>query len=262
MNALALAYAGFTLVYPDIVGGTFGENHFSKVRTQQMETYMMRNAQWAALHSSMGMGEPPWSFSPKVACVMLVAAKLHARFAQDGYPWTMIPIAYPDDDMAYGRENATDRGYEWQIGDTMLAVPLYGNDYASAESRDVYLPKGQWMDFDTGKLFAGGQTLKAFPLPVGKTLLFIGGSGVTLEDLRGVVTAVVYPVAAKVSAILTLPDSPEVITINIQGLGAGLKWHTIHVADSHGNAAKVKVEGFGFGFVPKSGETYTVHAVR
>jgi alpha-glucosidase (family GH31 glycosyl hydrolase) len=138
VNSLSLAYSGFPMVYPDIVGGTFGEDHFSTQRTLRMETYMMRNAQWAALHSSMGMGEPPWSFSPRVAKVMLNATKLHARiapylfnnarqFAEDGYPWTMtpLPIAFPDDPQVYGRENATDRGYEWMIGDAMLATPLY-----------------------------------------------------------------------------------------------------------------------------------------
>ena len=41
---------------------------------------MARNAQWAALHSSMGMGEPPWKFSPETAKVMLQAANfMHNR---------------------------------------------------------------------------------------------------------------------------------------------------------------------------------------
>ena len=62
VNALALAYAGPPLIYPDIVGGTFGEKQFDTTVTDRMKTYMMRNAQWAALHSSMGMGQPPWSF--------------------------------------------------------------------------------------------------------------------------------------------------------------------------------------------------------
>lgn len=275
VNSLALAYAGFPLVYPDIVGGTFGEDRFSATRTAVMETYMMRNAQWAALHSSMGMGEPPWSFSPKVAKVMLDAAKLHARFApyifsnarkfaQDGYPWTMtpLPIAFPEDGNVYGHENATDREYEWMIGDAMLAAPLYGNDYATAESRNVYLPKGQWMDFDSGKIYAGGQTLKNFPLPAGKTPLFLGGSGVTLEEVKGVVLAVVYPIATKASAALTLPDSDMAFVVKVQGLSAGTKWYGMIVSDSTGKSVPVTPHGFGFSFVPKPGETYFAKAVR
>ncbi|CAN5760425.1 hypothetical protein BH10ACI4_BH10ACI4_10880 [soil metagenome] len=275
VNSLALAYAGFPLVYPDIVGGTFGENHFSTARTPAMETYMMRNAQWAALHSSMGMGEPPWSFSPKVAKVMLDSAKLHARFvpyffsnarrfAQDGYPWTMtpLPIAFPQDEKAYGHENATDREYEWMIGDSMLATPLYGNDYATVETRNVYLPKGQWMDFDTGTIYAGGQTLKQFALPAGKTPLFIGGSGVTLEEVSGAVHAVIYPVATEANITMTLPGSEQAVTVKVQGLPAGTKWRSVSLTDGNGKSTAVTPQGFGFSFVPMPGITYIAKAAR
>ena len=275
VNSLALAYAGFPLVYPDIVGGTFGEDRFATTRSAKMETYMMRNAQWAALHSSMGMGEPPWSFSPKVARVMLDSAKLHARFvpyifsnarkfAKDGYPWTMtpLPIAFPHDENAYGHENATDRRYEWMIGDTMLVTPLYGNDYDTAKTRDIYLPSGQWMDFDNGKIYAGGKMLKGFALPVGKTPLFIGGSGVTLEEVDGVVRAVVYPVATKSSTTMTLPESERAFTVKVQGLPAGTKWRSISLMDGNGKSVPVTTQGFGFSFVPNAGETYNVRAIR
>jgi len=275
VNSLALASAGFPLVYPDIVGGTFGEDCFSSTRTPKMETYMMRNAQWAALHSSMGMGEPPWTFSPKVAKVMLDSAKLHARFApyifsnarrfaNDGYPWTMapLPIAFPDEAGSYGHENATDRMYEWMIGDSMLAAPLYGEDYATATTRNIYLPAGRWMDFDTGTMYSGGQTLKAVGMPTGKTPLFIGGSGVTLEELGGTVVAVVYPVAINAKSILTLPASEQAFTVSVQGPPAASKWRDVTVTDSKGKTVVVKAQGFGFSFVPRAGETYIVRALK
>lgn len=276
VNSLALAYSGFPLVYPDIVGGTFGEDRFSSTRTAKMESYMMRNAQWAALHSSMGMGEPPWTFSPKVAKVMLDSAKLHERFApyifsnarrfaKDGYPWTMtpLPIAFPLDENAYGRENATKRGYEWMIGDAILATPLYGNDYATAETRDLYLPQGQWMDFDSGKIYTGRQTLKGFTLAPGKTPLFIGGSGVTLEDVDGVVHTVIYPLATReVSVDLTLPDSDTAFTVKVHGLPVGRQWRGIRVMDGGDKSIPVATQGFGFSFVPKAGEIYNIQALR
>jgi alpha-glucosidase (family GH31 glycosyl hydrolase) len=275
VNALGFAYSGLPLVYPDIVGGTFGEARFQASRTPRMETYMMRNAQWAALHSSMGMGEPPWTFKPEVAKVMLDAAKLHARIAPylfsnarrfyaDGYPWTMtpLPVAFPNDLDAYGRENATDRGYEWMIGDAMLAVPLYGDDYATSNTRDVYLPEGQWIDFDSGKLYAGGQMLKGFALPVGKTPLFIGGSGVTLEAIEGVVKACVYPVATKARATLTVPLSETPLTVEVHGLARGVAWSGVAVSDKRGRAVAVTACGHGFGFTPAPGESYMARAVR
>jgi alpha-glucosidase (family GH31 glycosyl hydrolase) len=273
VNALALAYSGFPLVYPDIVGGTFGENHFATERSPKMEMYMMRNAQWAALHSSMGMGEPPWTFSPRVASVMLQAAKLHAqiapyiysnarRFATDGYPWTMtpLPIAFPDDPKSYGREDAHNRAYEWMIGDALLATPLYGEDYAESDTRDIYLPQGEWMDFDTGKLFQGGQTLKGFELPPGKTPLFVGGSGVTLEDRGGGVLICVYPVATHAAADVTLPSGGDSVHVSVKGLGAGVPWKGVSVLDANGHSVKVNASNRAFTFTPEAGGSYRVTA--
>jgi hypothetical protein len=274
VNSLSLAYSGFPLVYPDIVGGTFGEDHFSTQRTPRMETYMMRNAQWAALHSSMGMGEPPWSFSSRVAKVMLSAAKLHARiapylfsnarqFAEDGYPWTMtpLPIAFPDDPQVYGRENATNRGYEWMIGDAMLATPLYGNDYDKANARDIYLPAGQWMDFDTGKIYEGKQMLESFEMPVEKTPLFIGGSGVTIEEIGGSVRACIYPVAKAATVSLTLPENPMAFSVKVHGLEAGVAWSNVSVTNQSGKKVATVLIAHGFSFLPKPGETYEVYAI-
>lgn len=273
VNALALAYSGFPLVYPDIVGGTFGENRFATERSLRMQLYMMRNAQWAALHSSMGMGEPPWSFAPQTAKVMLDAAQLHERiapylysnarrFAHDGYPWTMtpLPIAFPDDHHVYERENATVRGYEWMIGDALLAAPLYGNDYDTANKRDVYLPTGEWMDFDTGKLYSGGQTLKDFALPAGKTPLFVGGSGVTLEDRGGVVLVCVYPVATHAAVSMTLPDGGAPVHVEVSGATAGIAWASVTVKDAEGRAVAVQRVDHGFTFRPRAGTLYRVRA--
>jgi alpha-glucosidase (family GH31 glycosyl hydrolase) len=228
VNALAFAYSGFPAVYPDIVGGTFGEQRFSASRTSRMETYMMRNAQWASLHSSMSMGEPPWTFQPQTAQVMLQAAQLHDRLqpylyamavraSQDGYPWPMtpLPVAFPKDPGVYGRENDKVRGYEWLIGDSLLATPLYGDDYEKAESRDVYLPAGKWMDYDTGKIFSGATTLRNFPLPVGKTPLFVGGSGIVIEKESGAIIARIYPLGAAVVQNYLLPGAEQQTVVNL-----------------------------------------------
>jgi alpha-glucosidase (family GH31 glycosyl hydrolase) len=208
INLLALAYSGLPLGYPDIVGGTFGEKHFDVLETPKMDTYMMRNAQWASLHSSMSMGQPPWSFTnPKVGEIMLQAAKTHerlhpyiysqaVRFAHDGFPWTMtpLPLAFPRDPHVYGRENRTVRGYEWLMGDALLATPLYGDDCGIANTRDIYLPAGKWMDYDSGKVYTGPQLLKAYPVPVEKTPLFVGGTGIVIENRTEGLVVRAYPV--------------------------------------------------------------------
>lgn len=275
VNALAFAYSGFPFVYPDIVGGTFGEQHFKTDRTPRMEIYMMRNAQWAALHSSMGMGEPPWSFSSRVADVMLQSAKLHARLASylysnarkayaDGYPWTMtpLPLAFPKDDQAYGRENSIDRAYEWMIGDALLAAPLYGDDYETANTRDIYLPEGRWMEFDTGKILQGRRMYRNYPLPSGKTPMFIGGSGITLEEIHGKTEVCIYPIAQDSHTTITLPDNPQEILVQLKGLPPETPWRTIRVKDDTGASVVVEKQQYSFSFEPTPGRHYYVEALK
>ncbi|MBI5385405.1 MAG: hypothetical protein HZA90_12070 [Verrucomicrobia bacterium] len=213
INCLAFAYSGFPYAYPDITGGTFGEGRkMPPLNDPRMQAYMMRVAQFDAVNPSMAMGMGPWNFgSPQVEQVMLAAAQLHARLHpyiysaavdayETGFPWTMtpLPLAFPDDPQAYGRETTAVRGYQWMLGPSLLATPLYGNDYATATTRDVYLPAGQWIDYDTGEVHTGPKLLARFPLPVGKTPLFVGGKGVLVwRELPGQsLQAVVYPIAA------------------------------------------------------------------
>ncbi len=213
INGLAFSYSGFANTYPDIVGGTFGEGRkMPPLDSERMQQYMMRVAQYDSVNPSMAVGMGPWNFgSRKVEQVMLAAAQLHARLQpyifsaaldafETGFPWSLapLPLVYPDDAQVHGRENTTVRGYEWLLGPSLLACPLYGDDYWKTETRDVYLPAGKWLDFDTGEMHQGPKLLKGFALPCGKKPLFIGGQGVlVLRDLKtGQLDAKVYPVAA------------------------------------------------------------------
>jgi alpha-glucosidase (family GH31 glycosyl hydrolase) len=247
VNSLALAYAGLPLIFPDIVGGTFGEGHFDTKVTPRMETYFMREAEWAALHSSMAVGQPPWSFkNPRVGEVMLQATRLHerlrpyiysqaVRFVHEGYPWTMapLPVAYPNEPVAYGRENKTDRGYEWMIGDALLATPLYGDDYETATARNIYLPQGIWIDYDSGEHFSGPTLLKNYAMPIGKTPLFVGGTGVLLEETSAGDILRIFPVKRDATTELWGRDAKahSTITMDVKD------WKKLTVIDTTSGAA-------------------------
>src|SRR3546814_19405008 len=84
------------------------------------------------------------------------------------------------------------------IGESLLASPLYGNDYATATKRDVYLPEGKWIDFETGQSFEGPLTLQDYSFPPEKIPVFVGGKGVlvTREHTDSSFIATVYPVQA------------------------------------------------------------------
>jgi alpha-glucosidase (family GH31 glycosyl hydrolase) len=169
---------------------------------------MMRYAEYAAVHPSMSFGYGPWSLGRKdVIEVTRNAAQLHHRLtpyiysaalqaAETGFPYTMtpLPLAYPEDPEVYGLANTTRRSYQWLLGESLMAVPLYGDDYATANSRDVYLPEGRWVEYDTGRMFTGPKTLDDYPLPIGKTPLFVGGKGIVIEEKFGRLLARIYPV--------------------------------------------------------------------
>lgn len=269
VNALALAYSGFPLVYPDIVGGTFGEGHFDLKVTPRMRAYMMRNAQWASLHSSMSMGQGPWTFgNSQLEKVILEAARLHdrlqpylysqaIRFYLDGYPSTMtpLPVAFSDDPNVYGRENEHVRGYEWMIGDALLATPLYGDDYETSTTRDVYLPRGAWMEYDNGRRYEGPQLLRNFPLPPGKTPLFVGGSGIVVEKRGSSLVGRVYPVSTHAEMFFIHPDgvSRTIIRVAVQD------WKDVSVVDSSGRMCPSWWERHALEFTIVPGESYELH---
>ena len=182
INGLAYAYSGFPYVYPDIVGGTgLATGRFGDEDPETLRRYFMRYAEYAALHPSMSFGYGPWNFNEEVVEIAREAAMLHDRLQpftysnaikayETGFPYPMtpLPLAYPDDPGVYGLADTTRRSYQWLIGESLMATPLYGNDYATATSRDVYLPKGKWIEYDSGETHQGPIMLENYPLPIGK----------------------------------------------------------------------------------------------
>jgi len=152
-----------------------------------------------------------------------------------------LPIAYYEDEKVDYRENNVIRGYQWMIGDALLATPLYGNDYETAQTRDVYLPEGTWIDYDTGQTYTGPKLLKAFSLPIGKTPFFVGGTGVVIEKHNESLVCRIYPVAdyadtifyhrdavTESRIIVTDPDwgSPKIVDTDTgQSIKSGLIRH-------------------------------------
>lgn len=211
VNGLSFAYSGFPYVYPDVVGGTRLGKLEGPEQKDKAIIYLMRGAQYAAVNPSMSFGYGPWNFNDElVLAVCRSAAQLHERLHPyiysaavktylTGFPYSMtpLPLAYPADSATYYRENAKVRGYQWLLGEALLAAPLYGNDYHESNTRDIYLPAGKWIDYDSGKLYEGQTVLKNFNMPVDKTPLFVGGTGLVIEKIDGKLKARIYPVGFK-----------------------------------------------------------------
>jgi alpha-glucosidase (family GH31 glycosyl hydrolase) len=127
-----------------------------------------------------------------------------------------LPLVFPDDPAVHGRENNVERGYQWMIGDALLAAPLYGEDYETATTRNVYLPDGKWIDYETGKEYNGPVMLSNFELPPEKTPLFVGGTGIVVEKSPDGLKARIYPVSRNVFSVFYDRDGETTSRISIE----------------------------------------------
>lgn len=269
INGLAYAYSGFPNVYPDIVGGTgLATGRFGEESRAKLQIYLIRYAQFAALNPSMAFGFGPWNFGEDVNKFCLEAAQRHDRLVphlfsnavratETGFPYPMtpLPLAYPDDPEAYEGVNTKQHRYEWLIGESLLAAPLFGDDYERARSRDIYLPPGKWMDYDDGTVYEGGQILKDFSIPLSKAPLFVGGTGFVVERENGQLYGRLYPISGKSQTTFWHTDGSTKSEIDIQVKD----WENIQVTDvTSGEAQPVEMVRHAYQFKLEPGKNYQI----
>jgi hypothetical protein len=270
INLLNIAASGASNLYPDITGGT----PKTDPKLPGYQSYFVRNAMLNCVIPGMSMGRKPWEMNnPDYEAWVKKAADWHNRYSpyiysavldgfRTGYPHAMTPlhIAYPEDAATYGLINRTTRQYEWMLGPSMLAAPVYGNDFDTAEERDVYLPEGIWIDFETGERFQGPVTLKAYPIPKWKIPVFIGGKGVVVycAPEEGYY-AEVYPVAAA-GAEYTYTHVDGVTRSTFRHRNAGWNPATLRIVSEAGReaAARFSEKTGSFRFLLEPGVSYTI----
>ncbi|MCX7796605.1 MAG: DUF5110 domain-containing protein [bacterium] len=120
----------------------------------------------------------PWSFGKTAEEILKKFIKLRYRLIPYIYSLAYktktgkqmmraMVIDYPDD------KNAYESKYQFMFGDILVAPVVEKN----ARIREVYLPKGYWYDFWTGKRYAGKRFLKV-PAPIDKIPLFVRNSSI------------------------------------------------------------------------------------
>ena len=271
INLLAYAASGQANVYPDIIGGRPIANWGDKQRR-----YLARMAMLCAVSPSMSFGNPPWRMnSESHERAALKAARWHARHVpyiysaavrsvETGFPhsFTPLPIAYPDDPATYDMSSRGIKQYQWLFGPSLLAAPLFGSDYDTADSRDVYLPEGRWMDYETGEIFTGPTTLKNRPIPIDSMPLFIGRTALLVhEEDGGILKATFYPQVANGDDYHFVDRNPAIrgrISIAVR---AG-RPENVRVLKDDGAPVPTETtpdrRGISFGFVP--GTNYRITA--
>lgn len=209
INLLSYAASGVSNVYPDIVGGTGGN-----ISDKNFQKYVVRNAQMAALTPSISVGINVLKMDDQEnKDAAFHAINWHSTYApyvydaalkswETGYPTSMTPlyIAYPQDETTYDMISSEKRQFEWLLGESILAAPLFGTDFLTAETRDVYLPEGTWIDYNNGQILEGPVTITDREYPKDAMPIYIGGKGILVgEDMenKGTYFAEVFPVAKK-----------------------------------------------------------------
>ncbi len=209
INLLSYAASGVSNVYPDIIGGTGGN-----INDANYQKYVVRNATFDALTPSVSVGINVLNMDNELyKNAAFKAINWHSTYApyiydaalkswQTGYPTSMTPlyIAYPNDSNTYEMASMDRRQYEWLLGESILATPLFGTDFLTTDTRDVYLPEGKWLDYETGDVFMGPMTIEDKEMPVDQMPVYIGGKGILVgEDMQNKDNYFVdvFPVAEK-----------------------------------------------------------------
>ena len=170
-------------------------------------TRAIRNAWVQSLTGGMAFSDSPWNWSQPNQDALRAAVEfrhaltpyIHSAAVdsyETGYPHTMTPlyIAFPDDPNTYNLANTSTDQYQWMVGPSLLAAPFFEG---SGNQMDIYLPEGDWIDYHTGSMYSGGQTLTNFAMEIDRPPVFVGGKGILIQRSfdEETLTGEVYPVS-------------------------------------------------------------------
>jgi alpha-glucosidase len=173
---LGLGVSGFPFVGSDISGFTGPASGELYARWLQAGVFFpfMRS------HTTFGTPDKePWSFGWQYEEVNKKSIELRYQLlpyiynvmqqaSQTGLP-ALRPLFldYPEDPNTAGTDD------EFLFGSDLLVAPVLSEE---ATARDVYLPKGEWFDYWTGKKYAGGKWIHV-PVTIDSIPMFVRGGG-------------------------------------------------------------------------------------
>lgn len=179
INYMQYAVCGAPNVYSD-VAGVHNMRNLKAVDANIRHTWLL------SLTAGLAVGAYPDKWEESKLSAFKKAIDFHyeigtylysaaMRSYKTGYPFTLTPmeIAYSDDKHAYELKN-----FQWMIGESVIATPLVKE--INKGKLDIYLPKGVWYDFDSGKRYKGGKIYKGVKMPLDKTPCFVGGKGIII----------------------------------------------------------------------------------
>lgn len=190
-------YGGWDLIkymIPGITGSAMSGQAYATTDVDGIfggsaETYL-RDLQWKCWTTAMyvmngwsDVCKSPWSYEEPYKTEIRKALKHKIRMTPFLYAlmrdaWeTGAPIVrplvynYPQDSVLWDETTK----YQFMVGRDVLVAPVYFPEkvHKGWWRKGVYLPKGEWYDYNDGRRVNGGQWLKAYPIDMTKIPVFV-----------------------------------------------------------------------------------------
>jgi alpha-glucosidase (family GH31 glycosyl hydrolase) len=260
------------------IDGIYGGNADRYVRDLQWKTFttnMMIIDNWKVSGEEW---KKPWSYGEPFTSYNRESLKLKSRLMPYLYTYshesynTGLPVTracvleFPEDPKT--REETGENGltkYQFMCGEWFLVAPVYKNQ--SVKEWSLYLPKGKWTDFFTGKQYDGDRLLNGYDVSDYKMPVFVREGGIipmypesyydrdrTQQKPRNPLTLDIYPSDKKITRFELIEDD---------GLTYQFKTDSMYnktLIESHPNLALDKViikingnyEGRGYVGMPET----------
>lgn len=180
-EAILSSTRGFQYLMPDMVGGNQYDNDLID------KELMIRWSQASALMPLLQFSWGPWHFDQETVDRARAASDLHIKFSPyifelainartTGEP-ILAPLWYhaPKDANTYPIVD------EYMIGKDVVVAPVL---IEGATSRSIYLPAGDWRDYNTGQPAKGESWIKNYSAPLDKLPLFIRVGSPLISQLK------------------------------------------------------------------------------
>lgn len=161
-NSIRCGFMGFP-VWGSDVGGYLGGWISEELYARWLEFGTWSGMMEIKLDHSGGIGKdrPPWKYNEKLQSIFRNACSQRMEMFpyiysasntsyKNGVLMKPLAYAYPGDENTYGIWD------EYLFGNAFLVAPIYD----STNTRTIYLPEGNWYDFnDIAKIYKGGKTI-------------------------------------------------------------------------------------------------------
>ncbi len=179
-NSIRCSFMGFPIWGSD-VGGYLGGWISEELYSRWLEFGTWSGMLEIKLDHSGGNGKdrPPWKYSEKLQDIFRNACSQRMEMLPYIYSAAntsykngvlMKPLAYqyPSDNRTYEIWD------EYLFGGAFLVAPIYD----STDTRRVYLPEGQWYDYNNvSRVYEGGKTIN-ISIPLDKIPVFVKGNSI------------------------------------------------------------------------------------